>query len=249
MWLWRFDSEQLWYTAGRVINTSAKFEDPLPTYSWVVSHKVFYWHCVFNHWACAVSRDLCVRGKFYPHVLNPQPWFIYSLCNFVASSMKVIQVICHNNALPCVRSRMVSAHAWNYVVCWRFPKCLIAVVLVDVDLPYSTSKVQHLIAFTTIIINILLCMHRNSHWWHSDVNLHTTVRFPNQDFVIECKILAIWRGFLLIFAGLQLIALYQRLKVIEINIVFKKVKNCYNQGLVSAKLLYVFTPATLHAQC
>ena len=66
-------------------------------------------------------------------------------------------------------------------------------------------------------------MHRNSHWWHSDVNLHTTVRFPNQDFVIECEILAIWRGFLLIFAGLQLIALYQRLKVIKINIVFKKV--------------------------
>jgi len=33
-------------------------------------------------------------------------------------------------------------------------KYLIAVVLVDVDLPYGTSKVEHLIAFTAIFINI-----------------------------------------------------------------------------------------------
>jgi len=33
-------------------------------------------------------------------------------------------------------------------------KYLIAVVLVDVDLPYWTSKVEHLIAFTAIFINI-----------------------------------------------------------------------------------------------
>jgi len=33
-------------------------------------------------------------------------------------------------------------------------KCLIAVVLVDVDLPYWTSKVQHLVAFTAIFSNI-----------------------------------------------------------------------------------------------
>jgi len=33
-------------------------------------------------------------------------------------------------------------------------KCLIAVVLVDVDLPYWTSKVKHLVAFTAIFSNI-----------------------------------------------------------------------------------------------
>jgi len=33
-------------------------------------------------------------------------------------------------------------------------KCLIAVVLVDVDLPYWTSKVEHLVAFAAIISNI-----------------------------------------------------------------------------------------------
>ena len=33
-------------------------------------------------------------------------------------------------------------------------KCLIAVVLVDVDLPYWTSKVEHLITFAAIVSNI-----------------------------------------------------------------------------------------------
>ena len=33
-------------------------------------------------------------------------------------------------------------------------KCLIVLVLVDVDLPYWTSKVEHLVAFTAIVSNI-----------------------------------------------------------------------------------------------
>ena len=33
-------------------------------------------------------------------------------------------------------------------------KCLIAVVLVDVDLPYWTSKVEHIVSFTAIFSNI-----------------------------------------------------------------------------------------------
>jgi len=33
-------------------------------------------------------------------------------------------------------------------------KCLIAVVLVDIDLPHWTSKVEHLVAFAAIVSNI-----------------------------------------------------------------------------------------------
>jgi len=33
-------------------------------------------------------------------------------------------------------------------------KCLIALVLVDVDLPYWTSKVEHLVAFVATVSNI-----------------------------------------------------------------------------------------------
>jgi len=70
-------------------------------------------------------------------------------------------------------------------------KCLIAVVLVDVNLPYWTSKVEDLVAFVAIV---------SMNLWTSVVNLYTAVRFADPDFLLECKISAIWRRFPLIFA-------------------------------------------------
>jgi len=57
----------------------------------------------------------------------------------------------------CVKScRLVCAHARNQITrsVKVALKCLIAVVLVDVDLPYWTSKVEHLVAFAAIVCNI-----------------------------------------------------------------------------------------------
>jgi len=42
-------------------------------------------------------------------------------------------------------------------------KCLIAAVLVDVDLRCWTSTVEHLVAFAAIVSNILLRMRRNGY--------------------------------------------------------------------------------------
>jgi len=42
-------------------------------------------------------------------------------------------------------------------------KYLIAVVLVDVDLPYWTSKVEHIVAFTAIFSKCVLRMRRNGY--------------------------------------------------------------------------------------
>jgi len=41
-------------------------------------------------------------------------------------------------------------------------------------------------------------MRRNGYLWTSSVNLDTAVRFPDPDFLLECKISAIWRRFPLI---------------------------------------------------
>jgi len=79
-------------------------------------------------------------------------------------------------------------------------KCLIAVVLVDVDLPYWTSKVEHLVAFPATVSNIALRMRRNGYLCTSGVNLDTAVRFADPDFLLGCKISAIWRCFTVIFA-------------------------------------------------
>ena len=43
-------------------------------------------------------------------------------------------------------------------------------------------------------------MRRNDYLWTSGVNSDTAVRFADPDFVLECKISAIWRRFPLIFA-------------------------------------------------
>ena len=46
-------------------------------------------------------------------------------------------------------------------------KCLIAVVLVDIDLPYWSSKVEHLVAFPAIVSNIYCAcadIGVNSYW-------------------------------------------------------------------------------------
>ena len=42
----------------------------------------------------------------------------------------------------------------SWASCLGCPKCLIALVLNDVDLPYCTSKVEHIVAFTAIFSNI-----------------------------------------------------------------------------------------------
>jgi len=57
----------------------------------------------------------------------------------------------------CVKSRrLVCAHERNQITrsVKVALKCLIAVVLVDVDLPYWTSEVEHLVAFAAIVSNI-----------------------------------------------------------------------------------------------
>jgi len=79
-------------------------------------------------------------------------------------------------------------------------KCLIAVVLVDVDLSYWTSKVEHLVAFAAIVSNICTAHAQKQYLCTSGVNLDTAVRFADPDFLLECKISAIWRRFTLIFA-------------------------------------------------
>ena len=43
-------------------------------------------------------------------------------------------------------------------------------------------------------------MRRNGYLWTSGVNLDTAVRFADPDFLLECKMSAIWRRFPLIFA-------------------------------------------------
>ena len=79
-------------------------------------------------------------------------------------------------------------------------KCLIAVVLVDVDLPYRTSKVEHLVAFAAIVSNICTAHAQKRLFMHFRCKFRHRRSIRHPDFLLGCKILTIWRRFSLIFA-------------------------------------------------
>jgi len=79
-------------------------------------------------------------------------------------------------------------------------KCLIAVVLVDVDLPIWTSKVEHLVAFAAIVSNICIVHAQRRLFLNFWCKFRHAVRFLDPDFLVECEISAIWRRFLFIIA-------------------------------------------------
>ena len=82
---------------------------PLPIRSWVISYNVSRWLPLkmrTRPCACAESRDPCVGGQKQLHFWYAGLRFACSLCNFGGSTMKVIKIICENNARPCVKWRM-----------------------------------------------------------------------------------------------------------------------------------------------
>ena len=86
----------------------------LPIRSWFIRYNVSRWLPLTIRARPLRMQQVTwpmIRGQKQIHFWIPRPRFAYSLCNFGGSTMKVIKVI------------------------WRCHKCLIAVVLVDVDLP------------------------------------------------------------------------------------------------------------------
>jgi len=50
---------------------------------WVLTSPIgYHWQCICSHCACTVSRDLCIQGKFFPHIWNPWSRFASSLYHF-----------------------------------------------------------------------------------------------------------------------------------------------------------------------
>jgi len=110
MWLWPFDLGQWSYMAGHEVNPSTKFENhtAILLELWVLTSPVgYHWQCICSHYACAaISRDLCLEGKFFPHIWNPWPWFASSLYNFYGATIKTDEVIHQNCVVPCVKDHM-----------------------------------------------------------------------------------------------------------------------------------------------
>jgi len=113
--LWPFDLGLWSYMAGHVINPSTKFEDPTAIRSWVMSSDISHWQCVCSHCAWAVSRDLCVGGKFFPHIWNSWPRFVYSLYTLYGATIKT------NGVIPVKDHRALCARGKSRQP-WTLPK-------------------------------------------------------------------------------------------------------------------------------
>jgi len=81
-------SGHTWRVTWSIPPLSLKFLRPSVLELWVLIYPMgYHWQCVCSHCACAVSCDLCVGGKFFPHIWNPWPRFANSLYNFYGTTM------------------------------------------------------------------------------------------------------------------------------------------------------------------
>ena len=69
---------------------------------WILTSPVgYHWQCICSHCACAaILRDLCVGGKFFPHICNLWTQFAYSLYSFYGATIKINGVNRQNSLLP-----------------------------------------------------------------------------------------------------------------------------------------------------
>jgi len=103
LWPWPFDLEQMSYMASHVSNLATKYENPMPIRSWVMSYNVSRWLPLKVRTRPLRMRQITShvsRGSKTITFLECSTRFAYSLCNFGGSTMKVIKVICENNAAP-----------------------------------------------------------------------------------------------------------------------------------------------------
>ena len=84
----------------------------------------------------------------------------------------------------CVKSRRLVC-AKSRVLLKVALKCLIAVVLVDVDLPHWTSKVKHLVAFAATVSNICSAHAQKRLFMHFRCKF--TIRYDTiRDAILTC---------------------------------------------------------------
>jgi len=118
--LWPFDLEQLQCMAGHVYNLATKSEDPMPIRSWFMRYNVSHWlplkMCTPPRRMRRITWPVC-RGSKTITFFVFSTWFAYLLCNFGGYTMKVIKVMCENNARRWIKDVWVSAHARNHVIC------------------------------------------------------------------------------------------------------------------------------------
>ena len=107
--LWSFDLEHMSCMAVHVTNIATKYEDPTPIRSWVMSYNISRRLPLKMRTRLQRMRRITwpvSRGsKTITFFVCSTPIYL-SICNLGGYTMKLIRVICDNNARPCVKRRM-----------------------------------------------------------------------------------------------------------------------------------------------
>ena len=149
---------------------------------WVLTSPIrYHWQCVSSHCTCAVSRDLYVGGKCFPHIWNPWPWFAYSLYNFYGATIKTNGVIHQNSVWPCDKDHTTlcaCAKSWHPGA--RCHKSFTTIVLGDHNFALNASNFGKLTTFRAIFSHIFtahapkrLFMNFRLKFWH-----HHSIPWP-----------------------------------------------------------------------
>jgi len=80
---------------------------------WVLTSPISYhWQCICSHCAWVISRDQwpVLTGKFFPHIWDPWPRFLYSPCNLHGYTIKINWTRMWANAQPDGRP---AEHRWR----------------------------------------------------------------------------------------------------------------------------------------
>jgi len=103
--LWPFDLGQWSYMVGHVMNSSTKFEDPMRICSWLMNyhilHRPLLTMCLEPLLMCSIMWPVHM-GKFFPHIWNPCPRSVYTVCNLFGSATKINPVIRQNSVWLCM---------------------------------------------------------------------------------------------------------------------------------------------------
>jgi len=141
---------------------------------WVLTSPLgYHWQCVCSHYACTVSRDLCIGANFYPIFEIPDPNLPTHCTTFMALQLRQMELSARTVYGPVLKITQLSAHAQNHVSIERCHKFFATIVLGNHNFPLIASNFGNLTAFRGIFSHILtahaqkwLFMNFRLKFWH-----------------------------------------------------------------------------------
>jgi len=164
---------------------------------WVLTYSIeCHWQCVYSHCACAVSRDLWVGANFSRVFEIADPDLPIHYTTFMALRLRQMELSAKTMYGPVLKITHLSALAQNHVSIECCRKSCTTIVVGNHYFVWIASNFDNVTAFRATFSHIFTA-HTQKQLY---MDLWTSIRFPDPNFLIGHDISAIWWRFPLIFA-------------------------------------------------